>query len=40
MIFLKGNLTEQEVNEIANNLANKVIQRIHIKNIQRTSYRL
>ncbi len=31
IIFLNGDLTEQEVTEIAEDLANKAIQRIHIK---------
>jgi phosphoribosylformylglycinamidine synthase len=31
MIFLDGDLTEREVTEIAEDLANKAIQRIHIK---------
>jgi len=32
IIFLSGDLTEQDVTEIAEDLANNVIQRIHIKN--------
>lgn len=34
IIFLKGNLAEQDIKNIAENLANQAIQRIHIKNIE------
>jgi phosphoribosylformylglycinamidine synthase len=34
IIFLKGNLTKQDIENIAENLANQAIQRIHIKNIE------
>jgi len=34
IIFIKGNFTREEIEFIANNLANSVIQRIHIKDKQ------
>ncbi len=35
LILLSGNLEEREIKEIASNLANELIQRIHIKNKQK-----